>query len=60
MSVTIPSQVANLGKSSGLARALLQANLLSESQLELIQRTSASGKISFVDALIKNGVLSVD
>ncbi len=60
MSVTIPSQVANLGKSSGLARALLQANLLSESQLELIQRTSASEKISFVDALIKNGVLSVD
>lgn len=60
MSVTVPSQVANLRKSSGLACVLLQANLLRESQLELIQRTSASEKICFIDALIKSGMLSAD
>ena len=60
MSITIPSQVANFGNSSGLARVLLQASLVNDSQLESIQRTSASEKISFVDALIKNGVLSAD
>lgn len=60
MSVTIPSHVVNLGNSSGLARVLLQANLLNETQLELIQRTSTSEKISFIDALIKNGVMSPD
>ncbi len=60
MSVTIPSHVANLGNSSGLARVLLQANLVNEAQLELIQRTSASEKISFIDALLKNGVMGPD
>lgn len=57
MSITLPSQAANLGSSSGLARMLLQANLLNESQFELIQRTSTSEKISFIDALIKNGAM---
>lgn len=60
MSITLPPQVANFGNSSGLARVLLQASLVNDSQLESIQRTSASEKISFVDALIKNGVLSAD
>ncbi len=42
---------------SGLARALLQANLLSAQQIDTIQRSSLSDKSSFIDALIKSGTM---
>ena len=57
MSTIIPSHATN---SSGLARVLLQANLLNESQLELIQRTSTSEKIPFVESLLKHNILTAE
>ncbi len=42
----------------GLARALLQARLLSEEQVVAIQRHAQAGKQPFVDAMIRNGALS--
>lgn len=58
MSTIIPPGFPSVGSSSGLARVLLQANLLNDAQLDSIHRTSASEKIPFVDALIKSGTLS--
>lgn len=58
MSTIIPPGFPSVGSSSGLARVLLQANLLNDAQLDSIHRTSTSEKIPFVDALIKSGTLS--
>ncbi|MEY3791123.1 MAG: Type 4 fimbrial assembly protein pilB [Pseudomonadota bacterium] len=58
MSTIIPPGFPNVGSSSGLARVLLHANVVNDAQLDAIQRTSASEKIPFVDALIKSGAIS--
>lgn len=43
---------------SGLPQALLQANLFDAQQLEAIKRQSQSQKIPFIEALLKNNLIS--
>lgn len=57
MSTIISSHVTS---SSGLARVLLQSHLLNEVQLELIQQTSISEKIPFVESLLKHSIMTAD
>jgi type IV pilus assembly protein PilB len=58
MSATPPHFAAQASSSSGLARALIQANVLSPAQIEPIQKKSLVEKTYFVDSLLQSGLLS--
>jgi type IV pilus assembly protein PilB len=58
MSATPPHFAAQASSSSGLARALIQANVLSPAQIEPIQKKSLAEKTYFVDGLLQSGLLS--
>jgi type IV pilus assembly protein PilB len=57
MSAVPPNSAANL-PTSGLARALAQANLVSPAQIDAIQKKNQIDKSSFLDALIQGGTMN--
>ena len=57
MSIAPPNS-APTNPTSGLARALLQANKLTNAQLDSIQKKAQIDKSLFIDALLQNGAMN--
>ncbi|MCH8620179.1 type IV-A pilus assembly ATPase PilB [Undibacterium sp. TS12] len=57
MSAVLPNPTSQ-APSSGLARALTQANLLTAAQIETVNKKAQAEKSSFIDALTQSGTLS--
>jgi type IV pilus assembly protein PilB len=57
MSATPPNIAASLS-ASGLARALHQANLLSSTQVETIQKKAQAERSLFIDSLLQSGAIN--
>lgn len=58
MSAVPPISPAPTSTSSGLARALIQANVFSTAQIEPIQKKSQTEKSHFVDVLLQSGLIN--
>ena len=55
---TVPPNTASTNPTSGLARALAQANLITNAQLDSIQKKSQIEKTLFIDALLQSGAIN--
>jgi type IV pilus assembly protein PilB len=58
MSAAPPNSAIQTSTSSGLARALIQANVLSLAQIDPIHKKSQAEKTYFVDSLLQSGLIS--
>ncbi|MBI1771405.1 MAG: type IV-A pilus assembly ATPase PilB, partial [Burkholderiales bacterium] len=57
MSAVLPNSASQM-PSSGLARALTQANLLTPAQVDIVNKKAQADKSGFIDALTQSGTVS--
>ncbi|WP_110255539.1 type IV-A pilus assembly ATPase PilB [Undibacterium pigrum] len=57
MSAVLPNSAPQMA-TPGLARALMQANLLTQAQVETVSKKAQAEKIGFIDALTQSGTVS--